>query len=124
MEMNKFTVVREMLRNNYRSCNLIVLGNKPKNFDFIHQTVSRKEAHTGASSCVNSVFSMQPQCLHSLQSVVSLPSGFSKEWLIQLAILLHNIHISRLQHFLSYGHPWSHDARIREVLLYCTSNKC
>ena len=28
---------------------------------------------------VNSVFSMQPQCLHSLHPVTSPPSGFSKD---------------------------------------------
>ena len=51
MEMNKFTIVREVLRNNYRPHNLIghlpLLDNKPKKFDFVHQTVSRREARVG-----------------------------------------------------------------------------
>ena len=39
----------EVARNNYWSCNLIGLyrysGNKTKKFDFVHQTLSRREAH-------------------------------------------------------------------------------
>jgi len=40
-----------LVRNNYWSCNLIglycYLGNKTKKFDFVHQTLSRQEAHAG-----------------------------------------------------------------------------
>ena len=34
-------------------------------------------------------------------------------------VTVHNIHVSHLRYFLSYGTPWSHAARIREV--YYTS---
>ena len=48
---NIFTVVREMLRFNYQSRNRIgpyhFLGNKPKKFDFVHQTISCREARAG-----------------------------------------------------------------------------
>ena len=43
-------VVREVLRNNYWSCNLIGpyhFGNNPKKSDYVHKTVSCWEAHTG-----------------------------------------------------------------------------
>ena len=44
-----FTVVREVLRNNYQSrksyWSLPLLGNKPKKFHFVHQTVSHWEVH-------------------------------------------------------------------------------
>ena len=44
-----FTVVREVLCNNYQShCSLSLWGNKPKKFDMVHQTVSRQKcAWTG-----------------------------------------------------------------------------
>jgi len=50
MEMTNFTVVREVLHINYWfHWFLSRLGSKPKKFDFVHQTVSRWEAHTGWS---------------------------------------------------------------------------
>ena len=43
VEISKLTVVRKVLRNNYRSRNLIgpyyFLGFKPKKFDSVHQTI-------------------------------------------------------------------------------------
>lgn len=45
------TVVREVLHDNYWSCNLVgfllLLNNKPKKFDFILRTVSTQETHAG-----------------------------------------------------------------------------
>ena len=41
VEMNKFTVAREVLHNNYQLCSPyhFCMGNKPKKFDFVHHTV-------------------------------------------------------------------------------------
>ena len=52
MEMNKFYCCKGSARNNYRPRNLIYyyhLFNKPKKFDFVHQTVSRREVRVGGA---------------------------------------------------------------------------
>ena len=49
----QFSVVKEVLHNNYQSHNLIgpyhFFENKHKKFDFVHQTISRQEAHAGGA---------------------------------------------------------------------------
>ena len=56
-----YTVVREVLCNNYRlilqsDWSLLHLGNKPKKFDFVHQTVSCREALAGGARDYFSIF--------------------------------------------------------------------
>ena len=69
--------------------------------------LSQLRVLVGRVTCVNSVFSIQPQCLHSLHSVVLSPSGFSKDahnWVWD-TILYTTYRFLSYRHFLSYGHP-------------------
>ena len=46
--IKNFTIAMEVLRLISQShWSLLHLANKPKKFDFVHQTVSRREAHVG-----------------------------------------------------------------------------
>ena len=51
VEITKSTVVREMLITDPAIS--LVLGNKPKKFYFVHQTISRHEVRTGWAKKVN-----------------------------------------------------------------------